>query len=138
MVEVPSHTLELFASDPRVLSLIGTGAQGAARAAAVSPEALQRAERARRQRFAALDQQQQVGDAGRGGGGYGELAGRTGRLCGGTVQLMCNLAAPQTPDICSSKTFRLPSFIVSSAAPVLPHRPATARAGAAHGAARAA
>ncbi|PRW32540.1 putative mitochondrial intermediate mitochondrial [Chlorella sorokiniana] len=58
MVEVPSHTLELFASDPRVLSLIGSGAQGAARA--LSPEALQRAERARRRRFAALDQQQQL------------------------------------------------------------------------------
>ncbi len=59
MVEVPSHTLELFASDPRVLSLIGSGSQGAARA--LSPEALQQAERARRGRFAALDQQQQVG-----------------------------------------------------------------------------
>ena len=64
MVEVPSHTLELFAADPRVLSLIASGAHGAAQAAA--PEALQRAERARRRRFGALDQQQQVGGWGTG------------------------------------------------------------------------
>jgi len=75
MVEVPSHTLELFASDPRVLSLIGSGSQGAARA--LSPEALQQAEGARRGRFAALYQQPPVGrGGGSAGGGMGGVGSR--------------------------------------------------------------
>lgn len=61
MVEVPSHTLELFASDPRVLALFarhrGTGQ-------ALPAGVLAQLEASRR-RFAGLDQQQQVGGRGR-------------------------------------------------------------------------
>ncbi|KAL4424571.1 hypothetical protein ABPG77_009155 [Micractinium sp. CCAP 211/92] len=56
MVEVPSHTLELFAHDPRVLALFarhrGTGEP--------LPPALLQALEVSRRRFVALDQQQQI------------------------------------------------------------------------------
>jgi intermediate peptidase len=60
MVEVPSHTLEHFASDPRVLSLF---ARHRATGEGLPPGLLEQLEASKR-RFAALEQQQQV----RGGG----------------------------------------------------------------------
>jgi hypothetical protein len=57
LVEVPSHTLELFASDPRVLSLF---ARHRGSGEALPPGLLAKA-KAARGRFAALEQQAQVG-----------------------------------------------------------------------------
>ena len=57
MVEVPSHVLEHLASDPRVLALF---ARHRATGEPLPPQLLEWQRRQRR-RFAALDQQQQVG-----------------------------------------------------------------------------
>lgn len=57
MVEVPSHTLELFASDPRVMALF---ARHRSTGEAPPPRLLRQLHTTKR-RFVALEQQQQVG-----------------------------------------------------------------------------
>lgn len=93
MVEVPSHTLEHYSTDPRVLALFArhhtTGEP--------LPAGLLERVQASRRRFVGLDQQQQVGRGsalGRAGGRGGLAASRSVSACGAAGELRSSSAAP--------------------------------------------